>query len=334
MRLLCTSSFRRDGTFRPTLLNQLVWWGSNVTSSLIGIDSPSFDQIKNFVRERRTLHSEPDPIKLTTLCAILGSIMVALSRVTSPDEGRLKSHPKGLFGMFPELRAFLLRLYSDDELHAQEESRFRCGIDEIDILQTLYDKDKHFWSENDRTRFKWVMKYLELAYEGAFRGSELLFSSAKCDKRSNIADWRKTHTPAILADCHIKGSNIVVGFRQMKNQRTYTKNYVTLSSPKIIRRILRRAKCRTLSEFNVLCRSQNPEDPHPLLPHPKFPTTFVSMDIARRWLQDFLKRVMHPNSRLQRINLHSPRAGFATNMARMGVPLRTIMHHGRWTTGL
>ena len=77
-------------------------------------------------------------------------------------------------------------------------------------------------------------------------------------------------------------------------------------------------------------RSQARSNPVPLIFSPDDNTKFVSMQKARKWLKAFLLRVTYKDENLRRINLHSPRAGFATNMYKHGVKLQTIMYHGRW----
>ncbi len=56
--------------------------------------------------------------------------------------------------MFPELKGFLLVLYSDDELYEMKFPRFRCGMEEIQELERLYWRHERSFSDTDGNRDK------------------------------------------------------------------------------------------------------------------------------------------------------------------------------------
>jgi len=306
------------------------FWCNRVggNGTLAGVHLPKYEHVKEFAKFRRTAYTRKG-IALTSLNAVLAGVYSALIRVSSIDGGDLGRDRKGFFGMFSELKGFLLGLYSDDELDEMKFPRFRCGMEEIQELEHLYWRHERSFSDADAAHFAWVLDYLDLAYDAAFRGSEVLYSSALSDTRKLVAPWRRKHVPVCLWDCKVRGEYIVVSFRHMKNKSSYKKNWVTVTSQRVISRILVRHGCNSLREFHRLCSSQSRRKPVPLLFSPDDSSRFVPMEKARKWLKAFLQRVTPESSPLRQINLHSPRAGFATNMAKKGVCMRTIMYHGK-----
>jgi hypothetical protein len=285
------------------------WWFLTISQSLDGINRPSYQQVKSFTKYRHNLHRSKG-IQLDSLVAILGGVMSAIVRLGTVDGSLLPSSRGGFFAKFPGLRNFILGLYSDQQLDVQGFCRFRCGLQEISELKDLFAQKAALLSYTDRLEGSWVLDYLDLAHDGAVRGSELLKSYALCDKRTIVALWRRDHIPAVWSDCQVYGSKITIFFRHMKNKLYYKKNHVTLVDPLIIQRLLDRHNCNNLQDFATGARLPSAKR-SPLLYSPYDSSKFVTIDAARGWLKTFLRNVAPPLSDLQRINIHSPRAGLA-----------------------
>ena len=275
----------------------------NIT--LQGVHSPSFEHLKAFIKYRRRAYTK-EGIAIGSLNAILAGVYAAMIRVATKDGSFLQRNSRGFFGLFPQLRNYIVSLYSDEELHKSEFPRFRCGMDEIVELSERF-RNRSF-SMSKKARYTWVLDYLELAHDGAFRGSEILRSPDLEDTRVFVAKWRRLHDPICLGDCRVEGHCIRVSFRHMKNRKHYKKNWVMISSEVVITRLLQIHGCESLAQFARLCTAQDPSRRFPLLPKPGNRRSPVTMSTARRWLQEFLFEVTDESEvELRKINLHSPR---------------------------
>jgi hypothetical protein len=94
----------------------------------------------------------------------------------------------------------------------------------------------------------------------------------------------------------------------MKNRRYYKNNTISFGDPAMIAVVLRIHKCETLQKFGELCTA---ESTTPFIGSPWDESLFTDINLARKWLKTLLMRIVPHASKLRKINIHSPRAGFA-----------------------
>jgi hypothetical protein len=283
------------------------WWFINISSSLKGLAHPKTKQMKDFASYRRTCFT-PGGIKLNTLCQALSGVHSGHKLLSQKYKRKSKGYKASIYKQYPGLQNHVLGLYAEMELEMLQLSRYRCGLNEIFQLEEYFDLHFDNMCGEMKVWGRWLLDFLAIANIGAFRGSELLKSRQKCDNRAWTALWRREHRPAMLSDCRIEGMLICIYLRDMKNRRYYKNNKISFGDPAMIAVVLRIHKCETLQKFGELCTA---ESTTPFIGSPWDESLFTDINLARKWLKTLLMRIVPHASKLRKINIHSPRAGFA-----------------------